>query len=126
MQASSALNPTRRRKNMVLAAANALLLLILAPQLLQQPADVDILLLIWAGGVTLLGIVGLAAIMRDTSTDWLLIPLFLATGTAIGVTLGQAIKTPEILSITHWVWLPIGIGAAIYHYWPSTRDKYQM
>ena len=116
---------TRSTKNIVLCAANFALLFVVAPKFALNPDDLSDGMKVWMFGSPIV----IAAVMLTPATFQYVKAihalLFLATGAAIGLTLGSLIRVPDSVTVGEILWLPVGIGAAVFHYWPSVNDKYQ-
>lgn len=119
------MNWTRRTKNLVLVGADLLLFLVLAGKLLQEPEKVSYGMTFWTFALPFIVVAVLIVPERAAAARSVHAVLFLATGMAIGLTAGSALRGSEQLWTAELLWLPFGITAAVLHYWPSRRDRYQ-
>lgn len=115
---------SRTNKNRMLIAANLLLFLIVCIKLTGDPDQVGTAMTLW---VVLAPWVLLAVALTPHKARIAKVVhsgLFLTTGAAIGLTFGAFLSGNESLSPGEIFWLPIGIAAAVIHYWPSINDPY--
>ena len=116
---------TRTTKNRVLAAANLLLVAVLVTKLATEPDAMTDSMRFWTVIAPIVVVIALAVPERATLAPAAHAALFLTTGMAIGVTTGVAIRSIDTLWMAEILWLPIGVAAAVVHYWPSRRDPYR-
>ncbi len=116
---------SRKTKNLILCAANVALLLMVVPKFALNPNDVRDGMKVWMFGVPIIAAAVLLTPPTFQYVKAIHALLFLATGAAIGLTFGSLIRAPDSLTIGEILWLPVGIVADVFHYWPSVNDKYQ-
>lgn len=118
------MEPTRQQKNLVLVIANFALVPIVWWKLAVMPAAVGPGLSLWAIAAPLVGVAVLVTPLHVRLAKPFHIALFLCTGAAIGLTLGSVMRDAEAVWWGEIAWLPAGIAAAVFHYWPSGEDVY--
>ena len=119
------LSPTRRQKNVVLAIANMILVPIIWAKLLSFPDALGLGMKIWAIAAPAVALIVLLDRGPRQIVKSMHLGLFLCTGAAIGLTGGAILRSLESVWTAELIWLPLGIAAAVYHYWPSSSDEYQ-
>ena len=121
---------TRTQKNLALSVVNLILAPILWLKIYQEPESVGAGRMIWAMAAPLICIGSLWTSAWDVGkvrrfAKPLHVALFLATGAALGLTLGASLRDFDSLWLGEVLWLPLGVAAAVFHYSPSVNDEYQ-
>ena len=114
---------TRNTKNRLLIGSNALMAIILIVKLSMEIGGVGPEMTAW---LVIAPIVLVFALLPVGSTlaKFAHVMLFLLTGAAIGITIGEAISGSATTSLAQQAWLIIAIPVLIIHYSPSSDDEY--
>ena len=115
---------TRPHKNLVLVLSNLILWSVILLKLSREPELVRGGIKLWAVAVPFIAAAIFFEIFSKSSNKTLHAGLFLATGAAVGLTAGALLRDPGILWLGEKLWMPVGLGAMILHYWPSPNDEY--
>lgn len=118
------MNPSRRQKNQALACTNLLLAPVLLFHYYWYELPLSWLMLLWLIALGPVLLLALWVPATHARIRYVHMGLFLLTGTAIGFTVAALLHPQHAITPLHILWLPLGIAAAIFHYWPSKNDPY--
>ncbi|MEM1264371.1 MAG: hypothetical protein AAGH76_18370 [Pseudomonadota bacterium] len=118
------MEPTRQRKNLVLCAALALLWPVLFYQYVSDATLLTDAKITWLVLTPIVIAVNFVVTRRMLLRGIADAALFLSVGAALGLTGASILKASETVTLLEYLWLPVGIAAAIFHYRPSSADPY--